>query len=174
MRRSRQRGMTLIELVVAFTIMMTLSAMAVPLARSKVRAERERELRYDLRDMHLAIDKYKDMCDAGYFGPDQGRNRLLPGNARHPGGRHQTARSRWEEAVSAAARFRWTRSRTARNGACAAIRTNPSRKAGADKTYSTCIARQRRKRPMAPTIPIGNVAFCASLLRRGAASRSSR
>ncbi len=68
MRLARQRGMTLIELVVAFTIMLTLSAMAVPLARSKVRAERERELRYDLRDMHLAIDKYKDMCDAGYFG----------------------------------------------------------------------------------------------------------
>jgi general secretion pathway protein G len=68
-RRSvRQRGMTLIELVVAFTIMITLSAMAVPLARAKVRVERERELRYDLRDMRLAIDKYKDMCDAGYFG----------------------------------------------------------------------------------------------------------
>ncbi len=60
--------MTLIELVVAFTIMITLSAMAVPMARSKVRAERERQLRYDLNDMHLAIDKYKDMCDAGYFG----------------------------------------------------------------------------------------------------------
>ncbi len=60
--------MTLIELVVAFTIMITLSAMAVPMARSKVRAERERQLRYDLNDRHRAIDKYKDMCDAGYFG----------------------------------------------------------------------------------------------------------
>jgi general secretion pathway protein G len=60
--------MTLIELVVSFTIMMTLSAMAVPMARSRVRTERERELRYDLRDMRLAIDKYKDLCDAAYFG----------------------------------------------------------------------------------------------------------
>jgi general secretion pathway protein G len=68
MRRKKQRGMTLIELVVAFTIMITLSAMAVPLARAKVRAERERALRYALEDMHHAIDKYKDMCDAGYFG----------------------------------------------------------------------------------------------------------
>ncbi len=66
--RRNQRGLTLIELVVAFTILLTLSAMAVPLARARVRAARERELRYDLRDMHLAIDKYKDMCDAGYFG----------------------------------------------------------------------------------------------------------
>ena len=67
-RPNSRRGMTLIELVVAFTILLTLSAMAVPLARARVRAARERELRYDLRDMHLAIDKYKDMCDAGYFG----------------------------------------------------------------------------------------------------------
>ena len=32
-RRPRQRGMSLVELVVAFTIMMLLTAMAVPLAR---------------------------------------------------------------------------------------------------------------------------------------------
>jgi general secretion pathway protein G len=49
--------------------MMALSAMAVPLARSKVRAERERELRYAERDIRKAIDKYKDMCDANYLGP---------------------------------------------------------------------------------------------------------
>jgi len=69
MRRQGQRGLTLVELVVAFTIMMILSSMAVPLARSKVRAQRERELRYDLDDMRHAIDKYKDMCDAAYLGP---------------------------------------------------------------------------------------------------------
>ena len=67
-RTKNQRGMTLVELVVAFTILITLSAMAVPMARSRVRAEHERELRYDLRDMRLAIDKYKDLCDAAYFG----------------------------------------------------------------------------------------------------------
>lgn len=57
------------ELIVAFTIMLILTSMAVPLARSKVRAERERELRYALRDMRYAIDKYKDFADAGAFGP---------------------------------------------------------------------------------------------------------
>ena len=57
------------ELIVAFTIMLILTSMAVPLARSKVRAERERELRYALRDMRYAIDKYKDFADAGSFGP---------------------------------------------------------------------------------------------------------
>ena len=67
-KRKSQRGLTLVELIVAFTIMLILTTMAVPLTRSKVRAGRERELRYDLRTMYAAIDKYKDYCDQGYFG----------------------------------------------------------------------------------------------------------
>jgi general secretion pathway protein G len=67
--RRNQRGLTLVELIVAFTILLILSAMAVPLARARVRVARERELRYCLREMQNAIDKYKDYCDAGYFGP---------------------------------------------------------------------------------------------------------
>ena len=63
------------ELIVAFTIMLILTTMAVPLARSKVRAERERELRYALREMRAAIDKYKDLADRNTFGPlKQGTN----------------------------------------------------------------------------------------------------
>ena len=68
-RRQDQRGLTLVELIVAFTIMLILTTMAVPLARSKVRAERERELRACLGDMRSAIDKYHDLNVAGYFGP---------------------------------------------------------------------------------------------------------
>jgi general secretion pathway protein G len=68
-KRRNERGLTLVELIVAFTIMLILSSMAVPLARARIRVERERELRYDLRTIHAAIDKYKDFCDAGYFGP---------------------------------------------------------------------------------------------------------
>jgi len=69
MRRRSQRGLTLVELIVAFTIMMLLAAMAVPLARAKVRRERERELRWALREVRTAIDKYKDVCDAQMLGP---------------------------------------------------------------------------------------------------------
>jgi general secretion pathway protein G len=69
MRRRRQSGLTLVELIVAFTIMLILTGLAVPLARAKVRVERERALRYALSDMRLAIDKYKDYCDMGVFGP---------------------------------------------------------------------------------------------------------
>jgi general secretion pathway protein G len=67
-RRRSQRGMTLIELIVAFTILALLTSMAVPLARSRVRREREKELRLSLREIHNAIDKYKDMADAGQLG----------------------------------------------------------------------------------------------------------
>ncbi len=63
--RQRQSGFTLVELVVAFTILLVLSSMAVPIARYQVRREREKELRNALREMHTAIDKYKDLCDAG-------------------------------------------------------------------------------------------------------------
>lgn len=68
MRRASQRGLTLVELVVSFTIMIVLCSMAVPLARVKVRTQKELELKYALRDMREAIDKYKDACDMGTFG----------------------------------------------------------------------------------------------------------
>jgi len=60
---------------VAFTIMLILTTMAVPLARSRVRAERERELRRSLSEIRYAIDRYKDYADANAFGPiKQGTN----------------------------------------------------------------------------------------------------
>ena len=71
MRVGDNRGLTLIELIVAFTILLILSTMAVPLARSKVRGEKERELRWALREMRTAIDKYKDMADTGQLGPQK-------------------------------------------------------------------------------------------------------
>lgn len=67
-RRLRQGGLTLVELIVAFTILATLTAMAVPMAKYKVRRERERELRLALREIHAAIDKYKDMADSNMLG----------------------------------------------------------------------------------------------------------
>jgi len=66
--RRNQRGLTLIELIVAFTILLILTSMAVPLARTKVRAQRERDLRRALIEMRAAIDKYKDYADQGLLG----------------------------------------------------------------------------------------------------------
>ena len=69
MRRKTQGGLTLVELIVAFTIMMVLTSMAVPLARYKVQREKERDLQRALDDIHKAIDKFKDDMDAGKIGP---------------------------------------------------------------------------------------------------------
>jgi general secretion pathway protein G len=69
MRRKRQSGLTLVELIVAFTILLVLATMAIPLARYKVRRDKERELTYALREIHTAIDKFKDDMDAGKIGP---------------------------------------------------------------------------------------------------------
>ena len=63
MTRPGQRGMTLVELIVAFTILALLSTLSVPLARYKVKRDKERELRYALREIRSAIDRYKDASD---------------------------------------------------------------------------------------------------------------
>jgi len=67
-KRSRS-GMTLIELIVACTIMMLLTYMAVPMARNRVRRQKERELHLALDEIRRAIDRYKDEADKNSFGP---------------------------------------------------------------------------------------------------------
>ena len=64
---SRTRGFTLIELIVATTILFILTGMAVPLARLTIKREKERELRHDLWEMRDAIDRYKDAADRSAF-----------------------------------------------------------------------------------------------------------
>ena len=64
---SKLRGFTLIELVVATTILLILSGMAVPVARVLVKREKERQLRHALWEMRDAIDRYKEAADRGAF-----------------------------------------------------------------------------------------------------------
>lgn len=61
----REFGLTLVELIIAFTIMMFLTALSLPLARYRVRRGKERELRHSLREIRSAIDRYKDTCEKG-------------------------------------------------------------------------------------------------------------
>ena len=63
--KSRQSGLTLLELVVATSILLVLATMALPITRMKIKRDKEIELRRALRDIRSAIDRYKDACDRG-------------------------------------------------------------------------------------------------------------
>jgi len=65
--RRRQRGFTLMELIVATMILIILTSMALPLAKVTIKREKEKELRRDLWEMRDAIDRYKDAADRGGF-----------------------------------------------------------------------------------------------------------
>jgi general secretion pathway protein G len=62
-----QAGMTLLELIIACSILLILASAAEPLVRITIVRSREAELRRDLREMRNAIDRYKDMADAMAF-----------------------------------------------------------------------------------------------------------
>lgn len=64
---TRERGFTLLELIVAATILSILTLMALPLARITIQREKEKQLRRALWDMRDAIDRYKDQADRGAF-----------------------------------------------------------------------------------------------------------
>jgi general secretion pathway protein G len=63
----RARGFTLIELIVAATILSILTLMALPLARVTVQREKEKRLRQALWEMRDAIDRYKEAAERGTF-----------------------------------------------------------------------------------------------------------
>ena len=61
------RGFSLLELIIATTILLILSTMAVPLARLSIKREKEHRLRADLWEMRDAIDRYKLDADRQAF-----------------------------------------------------------------------------------------------------------
>lgn len=61
------RGFTLVELMLTIIILGILTGLAVPMARSAIKRQKERELRYDLRLMRDALDRYKDASDRMMF-----------------------------------------------------------------------------------------------------------
>ena len=78
MHRSRQRGFTLIELMVVIAIMIILLALAMPRYQKSILHAQETALRQDLYTLRSVIDQYtldkqkapeslQDLVDAGYL-----------------------------------------------------------------------------------------------------------
>lgn len=61
--RARQRGFTLVEMIVTMAILSVLAWSAVPLVKIAVQREREVELRRSLRLIRDSIDAYKKLSD---------------------------------------------------------------------------------------------------------------
>jgi general secretion pathway protein G len=77
-RLSPSEGMTLLELIIACSILMILSGMALPVFRYTVIRQKEAELHYDLRTMKDAIDRYKDLADQHKFRTEVGSENYPP------------------------------------------------------------------------------------------------
>lgn len=63
----KQRGITILELIIAITILLILMGAAVPVARLSIKRQKETELHRDLWEMRAAIDHYKDAADRNAF-----------------------------------------------------------------------------------------------------------
>jgi general secretion pathway protein G len=74
----REHGFSLVELIIALTIMSILAGAAIPIARVRVKRDKERELRRDLWEMRDAIDRYRDAADRGAFQTKVGSDNYPP------------------------------------------------------------------------------------------------
>jgi len=62
----------MVELTIVCALIMILTSMVIPISRYAGKRQKELELRYDLRLMRNAIDKYKQYSDAGLIQVDLG------------------------------------------------------------------------------------------------------
>jgi prepilin-type N-terminal cleavage/methylation domain-containing protein len=77
-RKSSNAGLTLIELILTVGIILILSSAAIPMFRMTIQHRKESELRYDLREMRNAIDRYKDDADKNLIRTEVGSQNYPP------------------------------------------------------------------------------------------------
>lgn len=76
--RNAVAGLTLLELILTCAILLILSTAAIPLFRVTIQHRKEAELRYDLREMRDAIDRYKDDADKNLIRTEVGSQNYPP------------------------------------------------------------------------------------------------
>jgi general secretion pathway protein G len=64
---ARERGVTLLEMIIVISIILILMGAAVPVVKISVKREKETELRRDLWQMRDAIDRYHDAASKNLF-----------------------------------------------------------------------------------------------------------
>lgn len=74
----RNRGFTLIELVVTLALLGLLAMLAAPLAETAVQRSREQALRHGLREIREALDRYKQAVDQGLIARKAGESGYPP------------------------------------------------------------------------------------------------
>jgi len=76
--RGAGKGMTLLELIIAASILLILSSAALPVLRFTIVRQKEAELHRDLRQIRDAIDRYKDYSDRGLIRVEVGSEGYPP------------------------------------------------------------------------------------------------
>jgi general secretion pathway protein G len=77
-KRNKVAGLTLIELILTCGILLILSTAAIPMFRMTIQHRKESELRYNLREMRNAIDRYKDDADKNLIRTEVGSQNYPP------------------------------------------------------------------------------------------------
>lgn len=70
--------MTLLELIIACSILVILATAAMPIARYSIMRKKEVELNRDLIEMRNAIDRYKDLADRNLIRTEVGSEGYPP------------------------------------------------------------------------------------------------
>ena len=63
----KQRGFTLLELIIVLAILAILTSMAIPITRNNVKRQREEQLRRSLQELRSAIKAFSRDCNSGMF-----------------------------------------------------------------------------------------------------------
>ncbi len=64
-RVMRQKGFTLLELILTIAVLTIFTAAAIPIARNTFKRQKEIELRHALRELRTALDRYRQIADSG-------------------------------------------------------------------------------------------------------------